>query len=100
MKLRTVLGLGTGLAVGYVLGTAAGRTRFEQLKRRASELASDPKVQQTVSDIAGQVKTNAHHVPGPVSGIVGQAAGKIQETLSQQSQPGSSEPTPGSPSNL
>jgi hypothetical protein len=81
MKLKTLVVIGGGIAVGYVLGTAAGRARFEELKARASVLAQDPKVQQTVSDIAGQVKANAHYAPAPFSGVVGAAAGKIQETL-------------------
>ncbi|MET0694726.1 MAG: hypothetical protein ABWX96_12900 [Propionibacteriaceae bacterium] len=81
MKLRTLVVIGGGIAVGYVLGTAAGRARFEELKQRASVLAQDPKVQQTVSDLAGQVKANAHYAPSPLSDVVGAAAGKIQESL-------------------
>ena len=75
MRLRSIVGLGAGVAVGYFLGTAAGRARFEQLKGRADAFVHDPKVQQTVSDLAGQVKANAHHIPSPASGVVGSAAG-------------------------
>ncbi len=83
MKLKTVLGLAGGIAVGYVLGTAAGRARFEQLKGRADAFVHDPKVQQTVSDLAGQVKANAHYIPSPAAGVVGSAAGHLQDALKQ-----------------
>ncbi|MBT2452459.1 YtxH domain-containing protein [Streptomyces sp. ISL-43] len=33
-----------GLALGYVLGTRAGRERYEQLKKSARELAQNPAV--------------------------------------------------------
>ncbi len=34
-----------GLAVGYVLGTRAGRERYEQMKRAANGFWNDPRVQ-------------------------------------------------------
>jgi hypothetical protein len=33
-----------GLAVGYVLGTRAGRERYEQLKKSASQISQNPAV--------------------------------------------------------
>lgn len=81
MKPKTVIVLAAGSAVGYVLGTAAGRARFEQLKGRANAFVHDPKVQQTVSDLAGQVKANAHYIPSPAAGVVGSAAGQLQNAL-------------------
>ncbi|MCY0925737.1 YtxH domain-containing protein [Streptomyces sp. H27-H1] len=42
-----------GLAVGYVLGTRAGRERYEQLKKSARELAQNPAVRNT-AESAGQ----------------------------------------------
>lgn len=47
----------TGVAVGYVLGTRAGRERYEQIKRRAVELWNDPHVQRTVDDVEDAVGT-------------------------------------------
>lgn len=38
--------LAAGLAVGYVLGTRAGRERFEQLAGSARELSNRPSVQE------------------------------------------------------
>ena len=34
-----------GFAAGYVLGSRAGRERYEQIKSGASRVASNPKVQ-------------------------------------------------------
>ena len=38
MKVKTVLVAAAAAGAGYVLGTRAGRAKFEQLKARASEL--------------------------------------------------------------
>jgi alkanesulfonate monooxygenase SsuD/methylene tetrahydromethanopterin reductase-like flavin-dependent oxidoreductase (luciferase family) len=43
----------TGVAVGYVLGTRAGRERYEQLRAAAQRFARNPAVRNTVES-AGQ----------------------------------------------
>lgn len=78
-KLLVVAGLGA--AVGYLLGTERGRAQLEQFKHKAAEVASDPGVQQKVSDIAGQVKSNAGKLPEPVAGVVKTAADQVQVRL-------------------
>ena len=42
------LSLGLGLGVGYVLGTQAGRKRYEQIKQAAAGLMQRPEVQQAL----------------------------------------------------
>jgi hypothetical protein len=42
------LSLGLGLGVGYVLGTQAGRARYEQIKQAAASLMERPEVQQAL----------------------------------------------------
>ncbi|MEU9416989.1 YtxH domain-containing protein [Streptomyces sp. NPDC051000] len=42
-----------GLALGYVLGTRAGRERYEQLKKSAREIAQNPAVR-NAAETAGQ----------------------------------------------
>ncbi len=44
--MKTRLTLLTGGAIGYVLGTKAGRHRYEQIKQVASRVAAKPQVQQ------------------------------------------------------
>ena len=43
--MRGKLTLLVGVGVGYVLGTKAGRQRYEQIKRKARETWNDPRVQ-------------------------------------------------------
>jgi len=40
-----------GAALGYVLGTRAGRARYEQIKSWGSALWHDPRVQSRVDDL-------------------------------------------------
>ncbi|MFF2811637.1 YtxH domain-containing protein [Streptomyces sp. NPDC058000] len=41
-----------GLAVGYVLGTRAGRERYEQLRKNARRIAQNPAVRNTAESAA------------------------------------------------
>ncbi|NGO47679.1 YtxH domain-containing protein [Streptomyces ureilyticus] len=54
-----------GLALGYVLGTRAGRERYEQLKKSAREFAQNPAVRNTAESAAQQSRQfagKAYHV--------------------------------------
>ncbi|WP_327086319.1 YtxH domain-containing protein [Nonomuraea sp. NBC_01738] len=44
-----------GLAVGYVLGSRAGRERYEQIKRTARRVADSPTVQEAAGLMGAQV---------------------------------------------
>lgn len=57
----------TGLAVGYVLGTRAGRERYEQLKRAAQGFWNDPRVQRRVDQVEDFVREKAPEVAEFVS---------------------------------
>lgn len=59
-----------GLAVGYVLGTRAGRERYEQIKRSARRVADNPSVQET----AGVLQAQA-------SGLTDQARRKVSDKV-------------------
>ncbi|GAA3445341.1 YtxH domain-containing protein [Planomonospora venezuelensis] len=45
----------TGLAVGYVLGSRAGRERYEQIKRMAQRVTDNPSVQEAAGLVGAQV---------------------------------------------
>lgn len=51
-----------GLGVGYVLGTRAGREKYEQIKATASKFWNDPRVQKRVDDAQDFVKDKAPDV--------------------------------------
>ncbi|MEO3813167.1 YtxH domain-containing protein [Sphaerisporangium sp. B11E5] len=47
-----------GLAIGYVLGSRAGRERYEQIRRLAQRVSDNPMVQQAAG-LAGAQATKA-----------------------------------------
>ncbi|MBD0425186.1 YtxH domain-containing protein [Streptomyces sp. NPDC052309] len=60
-----------GLAVGYVLGTKAGRERYEQLKKSARQVAQNPAVRNTAESAAQQGRHYADKAYHVVSDKVG-----------------------------
>jgi len=60
-----------GLAVGYVLGTRAGRERYEQLKKSARQIAQNPAVRNTAETAAQQGREFAGKAYHAVSDKVG-----------------------------
>lgn len=67
------LALVAGAAVGYVLGTRAGREQYERLKGRAQELWQDPRVQ-------GRVTEAEHRVTDAARAKFPEAQAKITDT--------------------
>ncbi|MFJ1805106.1 MULTISPECIES: YtxH domain-containing protein [unclassified Streptomyces] len=60
-----------GLALGYVLGTRAGRERYEQLKKSARQVAQNPAVRNTAETAAHQGRQYAGKAYHAVSDKVG-----------------------------
>jgi hypothetical protein len=81
----------TAGAVGYVLGTRAGRERYEQIKAGAVKLKNNPTVQQKAHDAAQAAKEHAPIVKDKVAEAAGQAKAAAQDKLgsngSEPSQP-------------
>ena len=67
----------TGLAVGYVLGTRAGRERYEEIKTAANKLWADPRVQKPVKQAEEFVKDKAPEVAEFVTDGVKTVASKV-----------------------
>lgn len=65
MKYR--LGFLTGAAIGYVLGTRAGRDRYEQIMRLSRRVSENP----TVQEAAGILRARAGEVAGTARQKVG-----------------------------
>lgn len=90
-----------GLGVGYVLGTRAGRQRYEQIKQAAAGVWNQPAVQQgvatvtdfakervgdlsdTVLDAAKSFIGNATRGSGATTGDVSAAAAKAKQGVSK-----------------
>jgi len=72
----------TGLGVGYLLGTRAGRERYEQIKAAASSLWHAPVVQRQVDTVQEFVKDKAPEVVEFVADgakkVVAQVSGRAE----------------------
>lgn len=79
-KLAVLMGFGAG----YVLGTRAGRDRYEQLKGQAQRVWQDPRVQQRKEQATHMIKEQGGH-----------AKERIQDRVQGN---GSEAPPPGWPS--
>ena len=69
-----------GLGLGYVLGTRAGREKYEELRTAALKVWNDPRVQKQVDAVEDFVKDKAPDVAEFVSDnakkVVSQVSGK------------------------
>jgi hypothetical protein len=73
-----------GLGLGYVLGTRAGREKYEELRTAALKVWNDPRVQKGVDSVEDFVKDKAPDVADFVSDnakkVVAQVSGKKSTT--------------------
>ena len=73
-----------GLGLGYVLGTRAGREKYEELRTAALKVWNDPRVQKQVDNVEDFVKDKAPDVADFVSDnakkVVAQVSGKKPAT--------------------
>jgi hypothetical protein len=83
MKIKTFLVAGLAGGIGYVLGTKAGRSRFEQIRTRTKEFVESPKVQETVSNLSETVKQSAQKLPDPVANVVSAVADKAKGSTTE-----------------
>jgi hypothetical protein len=96
MKIRTVLATAVGVGIGYVLGTRAGRGKFDEIKAQAQRIVTDPDVRQKVADLPNQVRENLPKAQSVVSDAVKAATDKVQSATgggdSADSPSGSADP--------
>lgn len=67
----------TGLGIGFVLGTRAGRERYEQMRRVARKVADNPTVQQAAGALQAQAAGYAKTAGGKVADRAGAARAKV-----------------------
>ncbi|MDR7251041.1 hypothetical protein J2X46_000013 [Nocardioides sp. BE266] len=65
------------LAAGYVLGTRAGRERYEQIKKAATRVKDDPRVQEKAHQAADLAREKAPVVKDKVAAAASTAADKV-----------------------
>ncbi|MDP3890352.1 hypothetical protein [Nocardioides sp.] len=78
-------------AVGYVLGSKAGRGRYEQIKSGAQKVAENPRVQAAThkaqETVTTQAAAAADVAKDKVSGATTAAADKVRQEASIQPAP-------------
>jgi hypothetical protein len=94
MKVKTVLVAAVAGSVGYVLGTRAGREKYEQLKARANDLAHSQQAQDAAAKVAAEVKKTASSLPDPIANVVNSAADAVAEAPKPDVAPGTTSATP------
>lgn len=78
-KLTMLAGAAAG-ATGYVLGTKAGRQRYEQLRHGAEQFSQNPKVRDVAHKAQEQVKQQAPVVKEKVAAAASKLPGHHGET--------------------
>ena len=85
--MRFRIGLILGLGAGYVLGTKAGRERYEQIRRWFHHVAGSPQVQQLAEkgkEVAGEA---AHRGAEAVQSAVTKVGSNVRDRLGNGHQP-------------
>ncbi len=75
-------GIVLGMAVGYVLGTKAGRERYEQLSASARRLADNPSLQRLQEELGNLFTASKSQAGATIEGKVTQAADKAADKVS------------------
>ena len=78
MKKLILLAVG---AAGYVLGSRAGRERYEQIKKMAVKVKDDPRVQEKAHQATDLAKEKAPVVKDKVASAAGTAAGTVGDKV-------------------
>jgi hypothetical protein len=79
-----------GLGVGYVLGTRAGREKYDELVARVQKVWNDPRVQKQASNVGDFVKDKAPDVADFLSTNVKKATTRTSTTAKPAARPSSS----------
>jgi hypothetical protein len=73
-----------GLGVGFVLGTRAGRERYEQMRTMARKVADSPAVQQAAAALQAQAAGYARSARGKIADRAGVARSKVGDALHER----------------
>ncbi|MBO0815450.1 MAG: YtxH domain-containing protein [Actinobacteria bacterium] len=82
MRYRLVFFIGLG--IGFVLGTRAGRERYEQMRGLARKVADNPSVQQAAGTLQAQAAGYAKTAGGKMADRAGAARAKVGEALHER----------------
>ena len=93
----------TGVGLGYVLGTKAGRERYEQIRRTAAKVKENPTVQEATGVLQAQAGSLVTTAKGVANDKLGNTAigAKVNSLLGSSSSPSptvTAGPATGAPS--
>jgi|SRR5689334_7752853 hypothetical protein len=90
-------GLVVGFGAGYVLGTRAGRERYEQIRQGWQQLTASPTVQRAVGKTTGLAGQQGRRALSVVQHGVEKAGGAVKERLGKEgaTDPWRETPMPG-----
>ncbi len=78
--MKSKLAAVVGAAAGYVLGTKAGRERYEQIKKTTRKLWNDPRVQEK----RHSAENAAQDLARDAGGSLKDAAGHVQDAAKEK----------------
>lgn len=81
--MKTRIAFAAGLIGGYVLGSRAGRTRYEELKRRSQDFIESPLVQEKAAQVRDFAVDKAPVVQNKVSDVAAKATQSVKDTVSR-----------------
>lgn len=84
-----------GAAVGYVIGTRAGRQKYDRLKSQAKDLWEDPRVQRVVSDAETFAQEKISEAGEAVTDVSKKVADKVGDVVNKHV---ATEPSPSTES--
>jgi hypothetical protein len=93
LTMKGKIALLVGGAAGYVLGTRAGRERYEQIKSQAQSVWNNPKVQEKAAKAQDLAKDKASQATGG-SGSSGEDGFGSEDGLGTVGEDALSEPAP------
>ena len=95
--MKRALTLATGVAVGYVAGTRAGREKYEQMKLKVQEVSRQPAVADMRENLQERVETASKAVAGKVTDVTSELTHKLHHSSHDEESSTPVAPAPAGP---
>jgi len=82
--MKSKIALVVGVGIGYVLGTRAGRERFEEIRGKAKDLWQSDEVQSVVSTAQDKVTTVAKEQGSKIADVAKEQGSKVAGAIKDQ----------------